>query len=240
MQKVKFKKLILSKSLIKFYEGDDFKELRDYIPGEDVRNIHWLSSAKHQKLLSIQREHLKNQKISLMLLLDKNMLFKNKLETLKEIFYILSFSALFYRQRLDVYVISNEVKKFSPKKYKEIEKIDEYIDSLDLKKSALKSFYLKQKDSLVVYVGDFFYRLRLNPKNKNVLLFVRDRLEENPKRLLFSSLVSIDGKKTYLDLSNLRHYLALLKKNDSFYKKEKIRKIYSKKNLISVLKETFE
>jgi len=241
LQKVKFKKLILSKSLIKFYEGEDFKELRDYIPGEDIRNIHWISSAKHQKLLSIEREHLKNQKIALVLLLDKDMLFEDKLDIVKEIFYILSVSALFYKQKLRVYVVTDEVKRFVPKNYKDIEKITEYIDSLNLKKVKLKNFHLREKDSLAIYVGDFFYKIKLNLKNKNVLLFVRKKVEENPKKLLFNSLISIDrAKKTYLDLDNLKHYLSLLQKNDRHYKREKIRKIYSKENLIATLKETFE
>ena len=242
MQKiVKFKKLILSKSLVKFYEGEDFKELRDYIPGEDIRNIHWISSAKHQKLLSIEREHLKNQKIAIIILLDKDMLFEDKLDIVKEIFYVLSVSALFYKQKLSVYVVSNEVKRFIPRNYQDIEKIIYYINSLNLKKVKLKNFYLRQKDSLAIYVGDFFYKLRLNVKNKNVLLFVRKKVEENPKKLLFNSLISIDkAKKTYLDLNNLKHYIFFLQKNDKFYKKEKIRKIYSKENLIAILKETFE
>jgi len=238
---VKFKKLILSKSLVKFYEGEDFKELRDYIPGEDIRNIHWISSAKHQKLLSIEREHLKNQKIAIIILLDKDMLFEDKLDIVKEIFYVLSVSALFYKQKLSVYVVSNEVKRFIPRNYQDIEKIIYYINSLNLKKVKLKNFYLRQKDSLAIYVGDFFYKLRLNVKNKNVLLFVRKKVEENPKKLLFNSLISIDkAKKTYLDLNNLKHYIFFLQKNDKFYKKEKIRRIYSKENLIAVLKETFE
>jgi len=123
MKKVKFKKLILSKSLVKFYESDDFKELRDYIPGEDIRNIHWISSAKHQKLLSIEKENLKNQKIAIILLLDKNMLFKNKLAIVKEIFYILAISAIFYKQKLEVFVISDKIKYFKPKKFSDIEKV---------------------------------------------------------------------------------------------------------------------
>jgi len=106
VKKIKIKNKILSKSLIKFYEGDDFKELRDYISGEDVRNIHWLSSAKHQKLLSIEKEQLKNQKIALILLLDKNMLFEDKLDILLETFEILAFSGLFYKQKVEVFVVT--------------------------------------------------------------------------------------------------------------------------------------
>lgn len=241
MKKVKFKKLILSKSLVKFYESDDFKELRDYIPGEDIRNIHWISSAKHQKLLSIEKENLKNQKIAIILLLDKNMLFKNKLAILKEIFYILAVSAIFYKQKLEVFVISDKIKYFKPRKFSDIEKIEEYIDSLELKKVKLKTFDLKIKDVLAIFIGDFFYKIKLSKKNKNVLLIVRDKLEENPKKLLFNSLVSIDKyQKTYLDIENLKHYLKMLKKNDSFYKGIKQRKIFSNKNLLAILKETFE
>jgi len=241
MKKVKFKKLILSKSLVKFYESDDFKELRDYIPGEDIRNIHWISSAKHQKLLSIEKENLKNQKIAIILLLDKNMLFKNKLAILKEIFYILAVSAIFYKQNLEVFVISDKIKYFKPRKFSDIEKIEEYIDNLELKKINLKTFDLKIRDVLAIFIGDFFYKIKLNKKNKNVLLIVRDKLEENPKKLLFNSLVSIDkSQKTYLDIENLKHYLKMLKKNDSFYKGIKQRKIFSNKNLLAILKETFE
>ena len=240
-KKVKFKKLILSKSAIKFFEGDDFKELRDYIPGEDIRNIHWISSAKHQKLLSVEKENLKNQNIVLVLLLDKNMLFKNKLTIVKDIFYILSTSAIFYKQKLEVFIVSDSIKQFKPKKFSDIEKIEEYIEKLNLKKVNLTKFDLKVKNSLIIFIGDFFYKMKLNKKNKNVLLIVRDKLEENPKKLLFNSLISIDkSKKTYLDIENLKHYLTLLKKNDSFYKGIKQRKIYSDKNLIAILKETFE
>ncbi|WP_457559985.1 DUF58 domain-containing protein [Caminibacter sp.] len=238
MKKVKFKKIILSKSLVKFYEGDDFKEIRDYIPGEDVRNIHWISSAKHQKLLSIERENLKNQKILIIMLLDVNMLFEDKLEIAKEIFYILSVSAIFYKQNLTVLINSKE---FRVRNYKEIEKIIEYIDNLDLKKEKINLKPLKHKGFLAIYIGDFFYKIKLNSKNKNVLLVVRKKVEENPKKLLFNSLISIDKKNsTFLDFENLKHYLNTLKKNDSFYKKEKIKKIYSKENILALLKETFE
>jgi len=241
MKKVKFKKLILSKSLVKFYESDDFKELRDYIPGEDIRNIHWISSAKHQKLLSIEKENLKNQKIAIILLLDKNMLFKNKLAIVKEIFYILAVSAIFYKQKLEVFVISDKIKYFKPKKFSDIEKIEEYIDNLELKKINLKTFDLKIKDVLAIFIGDFFYKIKLSKKNKNVLLIVRDSLEENPKKLLFNSLINIDkSQKAYLDLENLKHYLTMLKKNDTFYRGIKQRKIFSNKNLLAILKETFE
>ncbi|WP_456488954.1 DUF58 domain-containing protein [Caminibacter pacificus] len=241
MKKVKFKKQILTKSLVKFGVDDDFKELREYIPGEDIRNIHWLSSARASKLLAIEKEHLKNQKIALILLLDKDMLFEDKLQIALKTFEILAISAIYYKQKLEVFIISDKMKKFIPKKIDDVEKIKKYILSLDLKKTTLKPFYLKQKNFLAIYIGDFFYKIKLNPKNKNVLLFIRKKIEENPKKLLFNNLISLDKKQSaFLNSNNLTHYLNTLKKNDKIYKKEKVRKIYSDKNLISILKETFE
>ena len=241
MKKIKIKNKILSKSLIKFYEGDDFKELRDYIPGEDIRNIHWISSAKHQKLLSIEKEQLKNQKIALILLLDKNMLFEDKLDVLLETFEILAFSGLFYKQKVEVFVVTDSVKNFHIKSKKDINKVKEFIKEIDLKKVTLKKFYFKEKYFLAIYLGDFFYKIKLNPKNKNTLLFIRKKIEENPKSLLFSNLVSIDKKlSTFLSIDNLKFYIQGVKKIDRFYKKNRVRKIYSKENLLSILKETFE
>ncbi len=241
MKKIKIKKFILSKSLIKFFEGDDFKEIRDYIPGEDVRNIHWLSSSKHQKLLSIQRENLKNQKIILAILLDKNMLFEDKLDIVKEILNILAFSAIYYKHKLKIYLITDKIEIFDIKNISQIKKILNKIDTLNLKKINLKNFYIKEKNALAIYIGDFFYKIKLNKKNKNILLFVRKKIEENPKSLLFKNVKSVDNKlKTFIDLSNIKHYLSTLKRNDAYYKKIKKRKIYSKINLLPILKETFE
>jgi len=241
LKKVKIKRRVFSKGLVTFFSGEDFKELRDYIPGEDIRNIHWLSSARHQKLLSVEREPLKNQKISLVVLLDKNMRYLDKFEILKEAVEILVFSALFYKQKIHVYVVAESVKIFVPRKVGDEKKILNYLDSLKLANSEPKKFYLKEKNTLAVYLGDFFYKIKLNRKNKNYLLFIRKKIEERPKKLLFNTLKSVDSKeKTFLDFDNLKHYLSLLKKNDDFYKREKVRKIYFKNEVLSVLKDALE
>ena len=241
MKIVKIKKKILSKGIVKFSESDDFKELREYIPSEDIRNIHWLSSAKHRKLLAIQREPLQNQKIAIILLLDKNMLFKDKLDIAKEIFKILGYSAIYLKQKLEIIIVTDKIKTFTPKHFKEIEKIINYLEKLNLKKCSLTKFEFKKKGFLAIYIGDFFYRIKLNKQNKNVLLIVRKKIEENPKSLLFNTLISTDKKeKTFLNIDNLKHYLKTLKKNDKLYKSEKIKKFYENKNILNLLKETFE
>ena len=125
--------------------------------------------------------------------------------------------------------------------FKEIEKIINYLEKLNLKKCSLTKFEFKKKGFLAIYIGDFFYRIKLNKQNKIVLLIVRKKIEENPKSLLFKSLISIDKKeKTFLNIDNLKHYLKTLKKNDKLYKSEKIKKFYENKNILNLLKETFE
>ena len=74
------------------------------------------------------------------------------------------------------------------------------------------------------------------------MLFIREKIEENPKKLIFNTLKSIDGKKTFLDVENLKHYLNMLSKNDNYYKNAKvtIQRIYPEDNLIIKLKEVLE
>lgn len=243
MDIVKFRNFILSSSinLINF-EKDDFKELREYIPGEDIRNIHWISSAKRQKLLSIEKDEIKNQKIALILLLDKNMLYKKKFETLMKIFMILAYSAVVQKKHLEVYIITDEVRHFLVTHFSEIEAIEKELQSLDLAKVTLTLFTPPHKNYLNIFLGDFFYSLPMDRKNKDIMLFIREKVEDNPKKLLFHNLKSIDGIRTFLDKDNLTHYLSTLSKNDDYYKRAKvtIQRIYPEDNLLTKLKEVLE
>lgn len=243
MDIVKFKNFILSSSLnLINFEKDDFKELREYIPGEDIRNIHWISSAKRQKLLSIEKEGIKNQKIALILLLDKNMLFKNKFDLVLKTFMILSYSAIIQKKHLELFLVTDSIEHFFVKDFSQIEEIEKKLLNLKLKKVKLTTFLPTHKNFLNIYLGDFFYKLPLEQKNKNILLFTREKIEENPKKLLFNTIKSIDGKRTFLDFDNLKHYLSMLSKNDNYYKNTKvtIQRIYPEDNLLTKLKEVLE
>ena len=166
---------------------------------------------------------------------------KSGLDIAKEIFKILGYSAIYLKQKLEIIIVTDKIKTFTPKHFKEIEKIINYLEKLNLKKCSLTKFEFKKKGFLAIYIGDFFYKIKLNKQNKNVLLIVRKKIEENPKSLLFKSLISIDKKeKTFLNIDNLKHYLKTLKKNDKLYKSEKIKKFYENKNILNLLKETFE
>jgi len=46
-------------------KGDEFFSLRDYREGEDVRSIHWKTSAKVDKLMMVENEEEASQKITL-------------------------------------------------------------------------------------------------------------------------------------------------------------------------------
>ena len=243
MDIVKFKNFILSSSLnLINFEKDDFKELREYIPGEDIRNIHWISSAKKQKLLSIEKEGVKNQKIALILFLDKNMLYKDKFQTVLKTFMILAYSAVIQKKHLEVFIVTDALEHFFVKDFSQIESIEKELQSINLKKVKLNPFLPTHKNFLNIYIGDFFYKLPLDRKNKNILLFIREKIEENPKKLLFNTLKSIDGKRTFLDVENLKHYLNMLSKNDNYYKNAKvtIQRIYPEDNLLTKLKEVLE
>ncbi len=244
MDIVKFKNFILSNSLNRIsFEKEDFKELREYIPGEDIRNIHWISSAKRQKLLSIEKEEMKNQKIALILLLDENMLYGRKFEILLQIFMILAYSAVVQKKHLEVFIVTEEVDHFLVQHITEIEAIEQKLQNIELANIKPTLFTPLHKNYLNIFIGDFFYTLPLDRKNKNLLLFIREKVEENPQKLLFNTLKSINGKKrTFLEMANLTHYLRNLAKNDDYYKRAgvPIQRIYPQNNLLTKLKEVLE
>ena len=245
MEFVKFKKFILSNNkqmFINLSEKDDFKELREYIPGEDIRNIHWFSTAKKNKPMVIERESRKSQNILLVLLLDKNSLFLDKLPTMLKIYFILATSAIYQKQNLEILIVTDTTKLFKVTHLYELNEVENYINSLDLKKVTLAKFNITQKRYLVVFIGDFFYKIDFNLANKNVFIFVREKIEENPKKYLNYTLKDISSNTTFLTKLNLKYYLSKLKQNDSYYQNFKIikQKIYPKDNIVTKLKEVLE
>jgi len=241
---VKFKKFILSnKSMfVNLSEKDDFKELREYLPGEDIRNIHWFSTAKKNKPMVIERESRKSQNILLVLLLDKNSLFLDKFPTMLKIYFILATSAIHQKQNLEILIVTNTTKLFKVKNLYELNEVENYINNLDLKKVTLTKFNITQKRYLVIFIGDFFYKIEFNLANKNVFIFVREKIEETPKKYLNHTLKDISSNTTFLTKLNLKYYLSKLKQNDSYYQNFKIikQKIYPKDNIVTKLKEILE
>ncbi len=194
----------LHKALI-FGEEDDLKNIREYTYGDNVKRINWIITAKERKPYVVEREELKSQNIIAVLLLDQEVLFKNKLDKISEIFAILGYSALYQKDKFHTYIITDKVEKyFSHRNHpQQITNIMDFIYSLNLKDKKLKTEILERilsrhKRSLVVLIGDFVYPvnlIKITSKHKLAVICVRDREEENPSKYTGYQLKSFDGKR---------------------------------------------
>ncbi|WP_457641738.1 DUF58 domain-containing protein [Persephonella sp.] len=206
--KAKHRALSLTEGLHKTFilgEEDDLKSIREYTYGDDIRKISWIITAKEKKPYVVEREELRSQNIIIVLLLDQDMLFKNKLEKVAEIYGLLGYSILYQKDKLNTYIITEKVEYFMKHKNTPliVENSIEKIMNLDLEKttlnpSKLTEIILRHKRSLVILIGDFFYSvnlLQISKKHKLAIIKVRDREEENPEKYEKFQLKSFDRKK---------------------------------------------
>ena len=185
-------------------EGYDFIELREYMPGDDIRHIDWNITAKMQKpFIKIFREERELNVVTVSVL-NGSVHFgskKFKQETVAEINALLGFSTLKNGDLLSSYIFTDEMITHSKpsKKFQQVQKNVEDIlefDALnkrvDFKFIANTLYRRLRKKSLILIIGDFFeipdFKL-LAKKHEVVAVIVRDHLEEKPPQMGFSSLV---------------------------------------------------
>lgn len=185
-------------------EGYDFIELREYMPGDDIRHIDWNISAKMQKpFIKIFRQE-RELSVVIVSILNGSVHFgskKFKQESIAEIAALLGYSTIKNGDLLSSYLFTDRVVSFSKpsKNPHTVQKIVEEIldfyalnQKVDFKVVADTLFARLKRKSLILIVGDYFeipdFRL-LARKHEVVSIIVRDRLEENPPQMGFASLL---------------------------------------------------
>lgn len=185
-------------------EGYDFIELREYMPGDDIRHIDWNITAKMQKpFIKIFREE-RELNIVIVSVLNGSVHFgskKFKQESIAEVAALLGFSTLKNGDLLSSYIFTDEMVSHS-KPSKKLNHIHQYVDEVlnfdainkkvDFKVIADTLYKRLKRKSLIIVIGDYFevpdFRL-LARKHEVLSVIVRDRLEENPPEMGFASLV---------------------------------------------------
>ncbi len=185
-------------------EGYDFIELREYMPGDDIRHIDWNITAKLQKpYIKIFREE-RELNVVVASMLNGSVYFGSKRfkqDVIAEITAMLSFSTIKNGDLLSSYIFSDKLESFlkpSKKLFQVHKSTDEILNfdplnkKADYKVLADTLFKRLKRKSLIVIVGDFFeipdFKL-LAKKHEVVAVIVRDRLEETPPQMGFTSLV---------------------------------------------------
>ncbi len=215
-------------------EGYDFLELREYEPGEDIRNIDWTISAKQQKpyvkVFHTQRE----LNIKIINCISGSLYFgraKFKNEILAEISAIIGYSALFQGDNFSSYIINDSL-KLDIKKTKRIYDVNRMVENIynydligkDINYKLIQNeLYKKIKEKSIVFiVGDFIkcdnLDLRLlSKKHEVIVLIVRDKFEETPEVINNINLKDpVSHNEFSGDINNkfIKNYTTQIKLND--------------------------
>ena len=245
-------------------EGYDFIELREYMAGDDIRHIDWNITAKMQKpFIKIFREE-RELNVVIVSILNGSVHFgskKFKQEVIAEISALLGFSTLKNGNLLSSYIFTDKMLSNSKpsKKHHQIQKnisdileFDALNQKVDFKVVADTLYKRLKRKSLILVIGDYFeipdFKL-IARKHEVVSVIVRDKLEEHPPQMGFSSLVDPESGAVLegdFNSSSVKSYTKKVKLHDrALYeklRKDKVRftKIYTDSLVGVELRRLFE
>jgi len=245
-------------------EGYDFIELREYMPGDDIRRIDWNVTAKMQRpYIKVFREE-RELNVVIATMLNGSVHFgskKFKQDFIAEISALLSFSTLRNGDLLSSFIFADKLYKQS-KPSKKIHAVQALVDDVlnfnalhkladykELTSSLMKR--LKRK-SLIIVVADYFdipdFRV-LAKKHEVIAIIIRDKMEEHPPAFGFSTLQDPEsGTELEGDFnkSTIKAYEKKITEHDhALYeklRKDQVRfvKIYTDEQPVVKLKKLFE
>jgi len=245
-------------------EGYDFIELREYMPGDDIRHIDWNITAKLKKpYIKIFREE-RELNVVVASMLNGSVYFGSKRlkqDVIAEVNALLSFSTIKNCYLVNSYIFTDKLEshlKPSKKLYQVHKNVEEILafeplnHKADYKVLSDTLFKRLKRKSLIVVVGDFFevpdFKI-LAKKHEVVAVIVRDRLEEHPPQMGFSSLVDPESGGVLegdFNAQTVKDYAkkVLIHDRDLYatFRKHQIRftKIYTDENSSVGLRRLFE
>jgi uncharacterized protein (DUF58 family) len=180
-------------------KGMAYADLREYVYGDDIRDIEWNVTARHNHpYIKVYQEE---RELTLILMIDvsRSTIFgstgKMKNELISEIAGILAFSALKNNDRIGVILFSEVIEKFIPPKkglshiltiIREILAYEPENPKTNIKKALEYLNHVIPKRSIVFLISDFYdtqYELAMGITNKKhdfIAMQIVDRLEITP------------------------------------------------------------
>jgi uncharacterized protein (DUF58 family) len=240
-------------------DGLDFKEIRQYDSGDDIRHVNWKVTARSgMPSVNIFNED-KQLNIVLVYLNSGSIYFgsnRSKQDTMVETMTILGNTALQKNDILSTLFFAKDQQAFiKPIKKQKI--VNSNIDlayelnplgnNIDYKKLEFVLMNKIRQKSLIFLIGDFLdipdFKV-LSKKHEVFCVVVRDRLEEDLKltgEFNFVDTASMDNETIYLDEKTIKKYNNLMIEHDkelfnSFRKsKIKYKKIYTNDDVVKQL-----
>jgi uncharacterized protein (DUF58 family) len=213
-------------------DGLDFREIKEYEFGDDVKKINWKSTAKtgntKVNVFNIERE----LNILLVFLASGSLHFgtvKLKQDLATEIITTLAYSSVKNNNRLSSLIYSNKEESFiaPSKELSTVYRVAESVYNTEclgknINYRALCDYInnIQKERSLIFLVGDFYGDIDLSSiayRHELYALIVRDRFEENPHingEFSFVSPIDYSEVEATLNKSALKEYQALLGEHD--------------------------
>jgi uncharacterized protein (DUF58 family) len=232
--------------------GIEFDDIRQYVPGDDVRSIDWNVTARHNR--AFVKQFCEEREMNLFLLIDmsRSNSFGHKRDLISEIAATLAFSACKNNDRVGVIFFTDRVEKFIPSKNGRkhvlsiIESILEYQpQSAGTNVANALQFFnrIEKKQSVVFLISDFLdegYQKDIKiTSNHHDLVLVRvvDKAEERiPAGAVFTFQDLESGETVVLD--NMRREFRPDSRL-SLYKHNLIN-IYTDEDYVKPLKQFFK
>lgn len=241
--------------------GLDFRELREYTSGDDIRHINWKVTARNvTPAINIFNED-KQLNVVLVYLNSGSIYFgskQSKQTIMIEVLASLGYAVVHKNDMLTTLFFSdNEEKFFQPSKHPK--SVDLHIDTAfnldmlgkDIDYKKLETYLLNKikKRSLIFIIGDFLelvdFKL-IGAKHEVNCVVVRDRFEEDLKLLGEFNFVDtnrLSSQNIFLDKEAIKKYNQQLKQQDNMlfnhFKQSNIRykKIYTDDNVMIKLQQ---
>jgi len=242
-------------------DGLDFREIRDYDHGDDIRKINWRATAKGSGVKTNVFNEERELNIVLAFMVSGTLNFgsvKLKQEVGAEILALLSYSALRGHNRLQSQFFSDQSEIFfEPSKSDTIVhnivenaiEIETLGKEVDYKKFCNFVNGVVRQKSLIFMIGDFYGEIDLSDiahKNELYALVIRDRIEEYPLLRGEFDLVdptSLDSNEITLNRDVAKAYQKLIQEHDDRLKEHFLEhqitfgKIYTDDNIYLRLSE---
>ena len=204
-------------------EGFDFVELREYMPGDDVKKIDWLISAKLQKPYVKVFKEERELNIVTALMLNGSTYFgtkRFKYELMAQIGAILGFSAIKNQDNFS-YLLYADKEYGAIRPTKNINAVTKFTEAVmrfeplgkraDFEGLIQRLFKLRRR-SIIFIISDFLEEVNLKvlaKKHEVVAIIVRDRFEEEPVELGFVNVLDPQSRESLLvdlDGATIKNY----------------------------------
>ena len=174
--------------------GIEFSEVREYVPGDDVKRIDWNVSARHNSLFV--KEFVEENELNIYLILDLSAsnnfgFIKSKLDLSFEVAVSLMFLALKNNDKLGLGIFTDKLEKFIPSKKGKKQLLRIIRELIDYTPKSKKTNIMKSLSTL-----------NNKLKRKSVIYIISDFISDSYEKPL--KFLKLHHRVTLINISDIR------------------------------------